>query len=105
VPDFDFYHKKKIADIDPGSDSKVKVTGLVLEKQGDAMIIDDGTGKLKVFGSMVESAKVDKLARVFGIVLPGDTGFELKSDMVQDLSGADINLYKAIDELVIVKGV
>jgi hypothetical protein len=103
--DLDFYEKKKISEIDPGSDSKVKVIGMVLEKQDDTMVIDDGTGKITSFGASNPDIEVNGIVRVFGIVLPGETGFELKADIVQNLTGLDLNLYKSIDELILKKGV
>lgn len=105
MPELDFYEKRKISEIDPESDSKVKVLGLVLEKKGDTLVIDDGSGKLGVFGNPNDKIKSNKLVRVFGQVLAGDTGFEMRADIVQDLSGLDINLYKTIDELYKKKGV
>ncbi|OGI15683.1 hypothetical protein A3K63_04600 [Candidatus Micrarchaeota archaeon RBG_16_49_10] len=105
MPELEFYVRKKISEIDPAADSKVKAIGLVLERDEDTMVIDDGTGKLRVFGNLPADLKADGMVRVFGLILPGDAGFEMKADIVQDLADLDINLYKAIDELVIGKGV
>lgn len=96
------YLKKKISDINPEVDLRVKVLGFIVDKKGDTIVIDDGSGKIKAFvdtPTIMERIDINRLVRIFGSVLPTEDGFEVKADIVQDLSDLDINLYKKVDEL------
>ncbi|NCN38855.1 MAG: hypothetical protein COY38_04755 [Candidatus Aenigmarchaeota archaeon CG_4_10_14_0_8_um_filter_37_24] len=96
------YSKRKISDINPANDFKVKVMGIVVDKKDDTLVIDDGSAKLQVFADLpniIDTISLNQLVRVFGSVMPVDNGFELKADILQDLSDLNVNLYKKVDEL------
>jgi len=96
------YEKRKIPEINPDVDLKVKVLGFVVDKKDDTFIIDDGSGKVKVYvdvAGMMEGINVNQLIRVFGSTLPTEDGFEIKADAIQDLSNLNIDLYKKVEEL------
>ena len=96
------YEKKKIMEINPETDSKVKIMGFVVDKKEDTLILDDGSGKVRVFfdlPSVTERIEINQLIRIFGSVVPTENGFDVKADIIQDLSGLDINLYKKVEEL------
>ncbi len=98
----DHYVKRKIEEINPETDLKVKIMGFVVDKKDDTVILDDGSKKAKVFVdniTIVEKMNINQLIRVFGSTLPTDEGFEIKADAVQDLSNLNINLYKKVEEL------
>jgi uncharacterized protein YdeI (BOF family) len=102
MPYKDHYVKKKIEEINPETDLKVKLLGFVVDKKDDTFILDDGSKKVKVFvdnPAIVEKMNINQLIRIFGSTLPTDEGFEIKADVVQDLSNLNINLYKKVDEL------
>jgi hypothetical protein len=102
MPFKNHYENRKIPEINPDVDSKVKILGFVVDKKDDTMILDDGSGKIKVFVDMsglMEKIKINQLVRVFGSTLPTEDGFEIKSDAIQDLSNLNINLYKKVQEL------
>jgi len=102
MPFRDHYAKRKIAEINPETDLKVKIMGIVVDKKDDTMVIDDGDGKVRIFvdtPSMIEKININQLVRVFGSTLPTDEGFEIKTDAIQDLSNLNINLYKRVEEL------
>lgn len=101
MPYKNIYIKKKINEINPDIDYKVKVMGLVVDKNDDTIVIDDGNNKLKVFVDPEIITKIDihQFVAVFGSTIPSDNGFDLKSDVIQDLTGLDLNLYKKVDEL------
>ena len=102
MPYKDHYVKKKIEEINPETDLKVKIMGFVVDKKDDTIILDDGSKKVKVFMDnpvIVEKMNINQLIRVFGSTLPTDEGFETKADVVQDLSNLNINLYKKVEEL------
>lgn len=97
------YVQKKISDINPLVDSKLKILGFVVDKKEDTVVLDDGSGKIRVvidIPGLIEKAGVDKLVRVFGSLVPVEgNNSEIRAEIVQDLSGLDINLYKTTNEL------
>ena len=102
MPFKNHYEKRKIPEINPDVDLKVKVLGFVVDKKDDTILLDDGSGKVRVFidmPEMMERIDLNKLIRVFGSTLPIDNGFEIKADIVQDLSDLNIDLYKKVEEL------
>jgi hypothetical protein len=102
MPFKNHYEKRKISEINPDVDLKVKVLGFVVDKKDDTILLDDGNGKVKIFidmPKMMETIDLNKLIRVFGSTLPIDDGFEIKADIVQDLSDLNIDLYKKVEEL------
>ena len=102
MPNPSHYNKRKINEINPENDFKVKVMGFIVDKKDNTLIIDDGSAKLQVFvdlPNIIDTVNLNQLIRVFGSVLPTDEGFEVKADIVQDLSNLNINLYKKVEEL------
>lgn len=102
MPYKDHYVKKKIEEINPETDLKVNIMGFVVDKKEDTLILDDGNKKIKVFMDnpvIAEKINVNQLVRVFGSTLPTDEGFEIKADVVQDLSNLNIDLYKKVEAL------
>ena len=102
MPYKDHYVKKKIEEINPETDLKVKIMGFVVDKKEDTVVLDDGSKKIKVFMDnpvISEKINVNQLIRVFGSTLPTDEGFEIKADVVQDLSNLNIDLYKKVEGL------
>jgi len=96
------YVKRKIPEINPDVDLKVKILGFVVDKKDDTILLDDGSGKVKVFVDVPEMMKkinINQLIRVFGSTLPTDNEFEVKADVIQDLSNLNIDLYKKVEEL------
>jgi len=102
MPFRNHYEKRKIPEINPDVDLKVKILGFVVDKKDDTLVLDDGSGKIKVFidiPGMMEKIEINNLVRVFGSTLPTEDGFEIKADALQDLSNLNINLYKKVEEL------
>ncbi len=102
MPFRDHYIKKKITEINPEVDLKVKIMGFVVDKKDDTIIIDDGNDKVRVFvdiPNVIERININQMVKVFGSTLPTDEGFEIKADAIQDLSNLNINLHKRVEEL------
>jgi len=102
MPFKNHYIKKIITEINPDTDLKVKLIGFVVDKKDDTVVLDDGSGKVNVFvdiPSMMEKINVNQAVRVFGSTLPTENGFEIKADLIQDLTNLNINLYKKVEEL------
>ncbi|MBU5687953.1 MAG: hypothetical protein KQA41_02610 [Candidatus Aenigmarchaeota archaeon] len=101
MPYKNHYVKKYINEVNPEIDFKVKIVGLVVDKTDSSILIDDGKDKVKVFlePEMIEKIGIHQLVSVFGSTIPSEDGFELKADLVQDLTGLNLNLYKKVEEL------
>ncbi len=92
--------ERDIADIKPG-DIRVALTGTVIDKSkdGDAIVLDDGTGKINVsFGSPVK-AELNQMVRVFGRVIPLEKGSDLQGEVLQDMGKIDVELLKRVKGL------
>ncbi|MEM5814581.1 MAG: replication protein RepA [Candidatus Aenigmatarchaeota archaeon] len=89
--------ERRIADISPDKDIRVRLLGTVLDASESTILLDDGTGKAEVqFDSSEEIAGLERgqLVRVVARVLPLIDGFALRGEAVQDMSGFDMQLYK-----------
>lgn len=88
----DHYKPKKISEIKK-TDNKIAIVGKVVETKESSFILDDKTGKIEVvFEGEVTKGK---LIRVFCSLIDD----ELRAEIVQDLSGLDLNLFKKTEEL------
>lgn len=86
------YFQKQVAQVTP-NDSKVSIIGNVASVGENSFVLDDGAGRIEIISdSQVER---NKLVRVFCSV----TDEKLKADVVQDLEGLDLNLFKKVEEL------
>jgi hypothetical protein len=102
MPFRNHYVKRKIPEINPEVDLKVKILGFVVDKKENTIMVDDGSGKVSIFvdeASLLDSININQLIRVLGSTLPTEDGFEIKADAIQDLSNLNINLYKKVEEL------
>jgi len=98
------YVPKKISEIDIANDSRVRITGTVVDVSENTMLIDDGSGTVSVviddaIELELETIKVNSLIRVFGVVLPIENKFEIRANVIQKLTGLDINLFKKVQDL------
>src|SRR3989338_3461465 len=96
------YPRRRIIEIDPSVDYKVKIIGVVVDKKQDAIMVDDGSGRVKIFVDfpiLVEKLDVNQLVAVFGSTLPLENGFDIRAEVIQSLNGLDINIYKKVDDL------
>ncbi len=92
------YVPKQVSEVTP-TDSKVTIMGNVVAVGENSFVLDDGTGKIEILSdTQVERTK---LVRVFCSVVEE----KLKSDIVQDVEGLDVNLFKKVKELYNSSGV
>jgi len=90
---------QKISDIP--SNSSVSVAGVVVSKDSDiiSFIIEDETGKLNIITNNEESfnaVQEGQRVRVLGKTWGEGEDMELKSDIIQDFSKIDFEVYKKI---------
>lgn len=89
---------KKIADIGQ-EDVRVRILGTVIHKDSGSLIIDDGTGRITATFDVEPKATLNQLVRVFGRVIPMEEGLVIQGEIIQDMSGLDIELLKKVEEI------
>jgi len=91
--------EKKIAEINPERDIRVRILGRILDKADEVIVVDDGSAKAEIIASDLDvNANIGDIVRVFARVLPLEEGFELRAEIIQDMSKLDLDLYKKIKE-------
>lgn len=81
---------KKVKIKEAPNEKYVSVVGAIIKKDGDDIILDDGTGQIEVvFGEDIDFKEGD-IVRVFGVAITGS----LKGELIQDMSDLDIKLYR-----------
>lgn len=92
---------KKIKDISPENDIRVRLLGRVIDKSENGIIIDDGTGKSEITidsETELENINLNDVLRIFTRVLPLENGYELRAEIIQDMNKLDLDLYKKVYE-------
>lgn len=91
------YRERYIKDLSR-EDGFVSISGVVVSKEGDNVILDDNTGRVSVNINMGE---VGQFVRIFGRILPFEEGIQIQGDVLQDLSEMDKFLYNKVRELLL----
>ena len=83
-----------VANIVPGQDSRIALIGTIVGKDAEttSFQLDDGTGVITVLlssESLFEKIPLGMFARVIGLLLPLGDDFELRAEVIQDMSGLD----------------
>ena len=86
------YKPKTISQVTK-EDSRVAVIGKVLEVGENSFVLQDDSSVTEVFSDI--HVEKDKLVRVYCSVIEG----QLKADVMQDLTGLDLSLFKKVEEL------
>ncbi len=92
------YFPKKISEARM-SEGKICVVGIVDDPREDGFVIRDGNEKIHI--EFVGSPQKNKFVRVFCTVNDG----KVRADIVQNLNGADVQLFKKVEELYSKAGV
>ena len=80
-------------------DMRVSIIGTVLDRADDGLVLDDGTGKIDITMAEPPQAEPKSLVRVFGRVIPMEGGIQIQGELVQDMTGLDLELLKRIVQL------
>jgi len=91
---------KKIEDIHPEMDVRVRLTGTVIDVSSNFIVIDDGSGKAEISFEDQPNVNRGQLIRVITRVLPLIDGFECRGECIQTLDGFDTDLYNKAKGLV-----
>lgn len=91
------YVEKLISDLKK-EDTNVAVSGIIISKEDNSLVIDDNTGQIVV--NLNAPQDVQGYVRVLGRVLPYEEGIQLQEYVIQDLNKIDKVLYKKVKELL-----
>ena len=91
---------RNIAGIDPEKDIRVKLLGRVIDKYDNTIVMDDGTAKAEI---VIEDTNIPfsdinsgDMVRIFARVLPLETSYELRAEIVQNMNGLELDLHKKV---------
>ena len=90
---------QKISDLN--SNISVAIAGLIVSKDSEiiSFIVEDESGRINVITNNMDSfngLKEGQFVRVLGKTWGEGDDIELKSDIIQDFSGVDFELYKKL---------
>ena len=93
--------ERKIKEINPETDSKVRVIGTVLSKTENSLMLDDGEGTVQVIidPKAMQNIVERKIVRVIGHVLPNASAFDIKAEIVQDMTGLNLKTHETVQKL------
>ena len=84
---------RKIAEINPNLDTRVRIIGKILDVQNSYFVIDDGSAKTTVSYSdespMPAELTVGMMVRVIGFVIPSDPP-EIQAEIIHDMNKLNI---------------
>ncbi|MDD4354111.1 MAG: replication protein RepA [Candidatus Nanoarchaeia archaeon] len=94
---------KKISEVSK-DDSRVALVGTVIDvdEKNFVFTLDDSSKKINVIlldEQLIHKAKIGKILRVIGVIIAGDSGIELKGELVQDFTGLNVEYYNKYLEL------
>ena len=93
--------EKQITSIEPSSDVRVKLLGTIIDLNDNAMMLDDGSGKLEIgFDENLAYLQTGQMVRVIARIFPLIDGFQCKGEVVQVLNNFDINLYRKAKKII-----
>lgn len=82
-------------------DRTVRITGVVVESTSSYVVVDDGTGTIKVLlPSETSIPEVGKIVRVFGSVHQNGKGsVYINAEIIQDMSSLNLELYSKVKKI------
>ncbi len=87
---------RKITEINPEKDVRIRIFGRVIDKQDGTIVVDDGSSTAQIVTDA--TCEIDDMVIVFCRVLPLEDGYELRGEIVQNRNGMDMGLYKKVYE-------
>lgn len=93
--------ERMISSINPAKDIRIRITGTVIDNDENSLMIDDGTGKVRVtLDKPANYIREGQFIRVITRILPLVNGFECKGEAVQNLDNFDLSLYKDARKII-----
>ncbi len=98
--------EKRIKDVDPALDRRVRLVGTVISRDAanGMIVIDDGTGKVNAFFDdlrvieKLDSYKEGDPALVVGRLAQTAEGFDLNGEVIRSVKGLDFGLLEKVRE-------
>lgn len=87
------YKEKFIREITP-EDKKISISGSIINKEDNLVLIDDSTGVIAV--NINTSLNVKTFVRVFGYLIRNNNDFQLQGQIIQDLGNVNRTLYNKV---------
>ena len=91
------YKEKFINDI-TREDRKISISGLIINKEGNLIFVDDGTGVIAV--NIESQVPINSFVRVFGYLLHNNDEVQLQANIIQDLSNVNKEAYNKLKKLL-----
>jgi len=92
--------EKRVSDIQPDSDVRVRLMGTVIDSGPNSIVLDDGSGKVEIYFEEQPKVRNGQLIRIITRILPLIDGFECRGEVIQTLDGFNLELYKKVKEIV-----
>lgn len=92
--------EKRIADIHPESDVRIRILGTIIDTNQNSIVLDDGSGKIEIYFEEQPEVRNGQLVRIVTRILPLIDGFECRGELIQNLNGFDLELYRKTREIV-----
>jgi len=92
------YREKQIKNLQK-EDMLVALSGIIVSKEINSFVLDDGTGSIGVFFDELQQGE-EGYIRVFGRLSSSEEGMEIQADFVQDLGNIDKKLHKKVIQLL-----
>ena len=89
---------RRVSGIKP-EDIRISLIGTVIDTADDGIVLDDGIGKVDISLPEPPAVKVRSIVRVFGRVIPMEGGIQLQGEIVQDMTGLDMELLKKVESI------
>jgi len=87
------YIEKFISELN-SKDSKVAISGLIINKDENLIFIDDKTGAIAV--SIQTDLPINTFVRVFGYLMTQDKEFQIQGHVIQNLNDVNKRLYNKV---------
>ena len=75
------------------------MTGTVIDSSANSIVLDDGSGKIEIYFEDQPKVKNGQMVRIITRLLPMIDGFECKGEVIQNLEGFNLELYKKVKEI------
>jgi hypothetical protein len=89
---------KNISEINPDTDVRVRLMGIVIDTKENSLILDDGSAQTEIIfedNNDVLGIENGQKLRIVTRILPLMGGFECRGECIQQLNGFNLSLYKS----------
>ena len=89
---------RMIKDISPDKDIRVRITGTIIDKTPESIVVDDSSANAEVLApeELTKDFKQGDTIRVFCRVIALEKGYQLQAELIQNMNELDIEKYRKI---------